>query len=341
MSEYAIEPDGTMAWQHTNVWGAGRLLATYSQNTVTVNGVTTQNPLLHFYLDDPLGTRRVQTDYAGNLEQTCSSLPYGDSESCGASPTEHLFTGKERDSESGNDYFGARYYASTMGRFMSPDWSAKEEPVPYAKLDDPQTLNLYSYLWNNPLAGADADGHAGCKNTPELCRAVRDAVSSGHSIVEGWAKRLNEIRDDLPKHVQTAKKAVDTFNSTLGFGKTNCAGGGSCDHAFAQALGAVVAAGVTGGESEEPELAALAEKWSKGTFESVGDSLAYHFGEHGEEVAAKDMLHYLRKADGFASNLERSKTVKLPDGAMRFIKNGRYIIKDAEGKILSFGKVSD
>ena len=33
----------------------------------------------------------------------------------------HLFTGKERDTESGNDYFGARYYASTMGRFMSPD----------------------------------------------------------------------------------------------------------------------------------------------------------------------------------------------------------------------------
>ena len=35
------------------------------------------------------------------------------------------FTGKERDAESGNDYFGARYYASTMGRFMSPDWSTK------------------------------------------------------------------------------------------------------------------------------------------------------------------------------------------------------------------------
>ena len=40
-------------------------------------------------------------------------------------------SGKERDAESGNDYFGARYYSSTMGRFMSPDWSAKAEPVPY------------------------------------------------------------------------------------------------------------------------------------------------------------------------------------------------------------------
>jgi RHS repeat-associated protein len=71
----------------------------------------------------------------------------------------YKFTGKERDAESGLDYFGARYYSSTMGRWMSPDWSAKEEPVPYAKLDNPQTLNLYGYVGNNPLSFADADGH--------------------------------------------------------------------------------------------------------------------------------------------------------------------------------------
>ena len=68
-------------------------------------------------------------------------------------------TGKERDTESGNGYFGARYYASSMGRFMSPDWSAKIMPVPYAKLDDPQTLNLYAYVGNNPLRGLDVNGH--------------------------------------------------------------------------------------------------------------------------------------------------------------------------------------
>jgi RHS repeat-associated protein len=70
-------------------------------------------------------------------------------------------TGKERDSESGNDYFEARYYSSAMGRFLSPDWSAKEEPVPYADLDDPQSLNLYAYVRNNPLSKADPDGHCG------------------------------------------------------------------------------------------------------------------------------------------------------------------------------------
>jgi RHS repeat-associated protein len=70
-----------------------------------------------------------------------------------------VLPGKERDAESGNDYFGARYYGSKMGRFMSPDWSSKVSPVPYANLADPQTLNLYEYVRNNPLSLVDDDGH--------------------------------------------------------------------------------------------------------------------------------------------------------------------------------------
>jgi len=113
----------------------------------------------HYYLNDWLGTRRVQTDYEGMVEQTCASLPYGDGETCTSTPTENLFTGKERDAESGNDYFGARYYGSSMGRFLSPDWSNTPEAVPYADLTNPQSLNLYSYVDNNPLSRRDLDGH--------------------------------------------------------------------------------------------------------------------------------------------------------------------------------------
>jgi RHS repeat-associated protein len=69
------------------------------------------------------------------------------------------FTGKERDGESGLDNFGARYYSSQYGRFMIPDWAAKATAVPYAEFNDPQTLNLYGYVRNNPLSRADADGH--------------------------------------------------------------------------------------------------------------------------------------------------------------------------------------
>jgi RHS repeat-associated protein len=169
---------------HTNVWAGGQLTATYSYD----DPINYPAGILYFPLTDwlpgspatglrrwgGLGTRRALADQYGNLAQTCDSLPFGDGESCPTTPTEHLFTGKERDSESGNDYFGARYYASSMGRFMSPDWSAKEEPIPYAKLDNPQSLNLYSYVQNNPLSRTDPDGHT-CLD-PISCGAEGGAV---------------------------------------------------------------------------------------------------------------------------------------------------------------------
>jgi RHS repeat-associated protein len=64
------------------------------------------------------------------------------------------YTGKERDTESGLDYFGARYYASSMGRFSSPDPSGLLAQNPA----DPQSWNLYAYARNNPLSNIDPDG---------------------------------------------------------------------------------------------------------------------------------------------------------------------------------------
>src|SRR5271156_243645 len=64
-------------------------------------------------------------------------------------------TGKERDTESGLDYFGARYYSSSMGRFLSPD------PLgPWvADASDPQSWNMYAYARNNPLTNIDPTGY--------------------------------------------------------------------------------------------------------------------------------------------------------------------------------------
>ena len=100
-----------------------------------------------------------------------------------ASGYRSISTGKERDTESGNDYFEARYYSSAMGRFMSPDWSAKAEPVPYAKLDDPQTLNLYGYVRNNPLTHADADGHCYPLCTMAIGAAVGFVAGAGAEYI--------------------------------------------------------------------------------------------------------------------------------------------------------------
>jgi len=129
-------------WLHTNA-PSGAAMATYASTTTGV----------WFHLTDPLGTRRILADATGKVQQSCQSLPFGDGETCTATPTEQLFTGKERDTESGNDYFGARYYASSMGRFLSPDDDSDQEP------SDPQSWNLYPYVRNNPLTNTDPDGH--------------------------------------------------------------------------------------------------------------------------------------------------------------------------------------
>jgi RHS repeat-associated protein len=66
----------------------------------------------------------------------------------------HHFTGKERDTESGNDFMFARYYNSNTGRFLSPD----PLYIEMHRLADPQQLNLYMYGRNNPLGVTDPTG---------------------------------------------------------------------------------------------------------------------------------------------------------------------------------------
>ena len=115
-------------------------------------------------------------------------------------------TGKERDAESGNDYFEARYYSSAMGRFMSPDWSEKPEAVPYANLENPQTLNLYSYMGNNPLSGADPDGHC------DWCQKLGNWLSGS-----GWytnAQVVDQHRSWLLEHVSTDADAKKVNSAT-------------------------------------------------------------------------------------------------------------------------------
>jgi RHS repeat-associated protein len=86
--------------------------------------------------------------------ETYTSFPFGDAltPATGGSSPDH-FTGKERDIEDNLDYFGARYYASNLGRFMSSDPVATSRDI-----SDPQSLNKYSYAFNRPTVLTDPDG---------------------------------------------------------------------------------------------------------------------------------------------------------------------------------------
>jgi len=225
-------------------------------------------------------------------------------------------TGKERDAESGNDYFGARYYASPMGRWLSPDWSAKEEPVPYAKLDDPQSLNLYTYVRNNPLTRADADGHVapggtgGC--TGSKCTNGKSDGSTGKQIQ------------------QTIK-----------------------DHPIAAAVVAAVAqtalAVATGGGSVAAEVAAdvVVEAGAEATLETSSVELTATVGEESASSSGISMDTAVDKAashvdggvmetTGKGTNFQFRNTTTGSDGTVT-TKIGRFDVNPADSHVQANG----
>jgi RHS repeat-associated protein len=138
----------------------GKMAAEYS-TAGTASGCST------CYLSpDHLGTPRLITDQNGQLVARHDYLPFGEEvganqfgrdSTWGTTPdgVNQKFTGKERDAESGLDYFGARYYGSALGRFTSPD-----KPLLDQFPENPQSWNLYAYGRNNPLNGTDPSGES-------------------------------------------------------------------------------------------------------------------------------------------------------------------------------------
>jgi RHS repeat-associated protein len=183
--EYVYDKDGNQLGEMESNGTFNRIeLYAGNHHVVTYDNVNLSGPSARaiFIHGDWLGTERARSLYNGTPYQTCTNLPFGDQQNCPTfdgygDPSPLHFTGKERDAESGLDYFGARYYGSNMGRFMSPDWAAKAEPVPYAKLENPQTLNLYAYVGNNPLSRADPTGHYVCSGSKDQCAAIQTGLN--------------------------------------------------------------------------------------------------------------------------------------------------------------------
>lgn len=175
----------------------------------------------HYYLSDNLGSSSVVVSSQGVIENESDYYPYGGERAVTQNlPNQHYkFTGKERDTESGNDYFGARYYSSITGRWMSPDWSAKAEPVPYAKMDDPQTLNLYSYVRSCPVCGADTDGHVGpVKPGLDELGSMLDGQTGGNDdplmlTAAGQAERASERGAD--PHLSAQQTKTDNLSNVV------------------------------------------------------------------------------------------------------------------------------
>jgi RHS repeat-associated protein len=121
------------------VWGdAGALQAAVYANATT-----------YFSHSDWLGTVRAWSNVSGGSIGTCTSLPFGDAQTCaGLSPNPWHYTGQPLDSENSLQHFLFRQESAIQGRWMSPD------PAGLGAVDhsNPQTWNRYAYVMNNPLS---------------------------------------------------------------------------------------------------------------------------------------------------------------------------------------------
>ena len=176
----------------------------------------------HYYLADHLGTAQVELDASGNVTWQGGFAPFGQELDSGQTSMRYKFTGKERDTESGLDYFGARYYGSSMGRFMSPDWSDDPVAIPYSDLSNPQTLNLYAYAGNSPVRNVDDDGH-------EVWLCVNGQSSCTHFSDDQWDALLQKQADAV-KNGTNGGITIDG-KGFLGTGTISC-GGQECGQAI-------------------------------------------------------------------------------------------------------------
>jgi RHS repeat-associated protein len=127
-----------------------------------------------YYHQDHLSNRLI-TDSSGNTLAQMGHFAFGESW-YNASNDKLIFTTYERDSESGNDYAMARYYVSRLGRFNSPDQLA-------GSTGNPQSLNRYAYVLNNPVNLVDPLGLStggGCLILRNLEPTSPEEVAGGY-----------------------------------------------------------------------------------------------------------------------------------------------------------------
>ena len=149
---------------------------------------TDSMPESYFYHPDHLGSASWITDSAGRPVQHLQYLPWGESfvdqRSSGWNAM-YTFSAKEKDTETGYSYFGARYYSSDLSIWLSVDPMSDKYP----------SLSPYSYCANNPIKLVDPNGMQW--ETPE------DEM------------KANEMKDKAIERISHYQKQIDKCNATI------------------------------------------------------------------------------------------------------------------------------
>jgi RHS repeat-associated protein len=151
----------------------------------------------YYYTSDQINSTRIITDSTGAVVYSALFDPYGGMQKQWVNTYDPSlkFSGKERESGSELDYFGARYYGHKSYRFLSVDPIINKDEA----LANPQLWNLYAYCVNNPITYLDPDGMKLIKVDLPLAKGV---------TLNNYSPYLDDTISPLvQKFIDSAKKA--------------------------------------------------------------------------------------------------------------------------------------
>ena len=167
------------------------------------------NGKMYYYHPDQLGSTNIVTNESGDIIENTSYLPYGEIIEGGNS--RFLFTGKEKDSSTGLYYYGARYYDPFFKHFTQPD------PV-IGDIYNPQDLNRYSYVRNNPYKYTDPSGNSPTLVTALAGLGIGAAIGALVSIGTQYYNTGQVNLGDVGKSATIGAVAGGVAGLTLGLG---------------------------------------------------------------------------------------------------------------------------
>ena len=153
--------------------------------------------IVHYYLSDHINSISTVVSAAGVIEEESDYSSFGTEYPISETGNNrYKFTGKERDTETGLDNFGARYFGNAFGRFLSPD---PDQVSGFENKEDPQSWSGYAYARNNPLKYVDSDGDSYhvCDEHGQNCNNIDDeAADRAQKAGDIWKDGKIYLRGD-------------------------------------------------------------------------------------------------------------------------------------------------
>lgn len=265
------------------------------------------------------------------------------------------YSGEMWDSTTKLQYLRARWYDPSIGRFMNKD-------IYEGDIKNPLSLNLYTYVENNPIIHTDPTGRW-CESPDNVYYHTGRCDDGSQTMSDQYKCGADDCSRILGEYCgiegcDQYHKDGSSSPGVLGPGEADAyreaeAYQQKIDDAYEEtprmyrveallqllSMGLMPrseeAWGMLRGDLKNVDISS----WNKGTYDTTEDSLIDHFIRH-PEVEAKSPSQYLRKAEGFKQNLKgatKSPVDGSVEGVVRYKKNGKYIDLAPDGTIVSYG----